>query len=93
MNAKTARNFRGKSFNLLGYMTRKEFRQGFEDQRAGLGYRDSYETMLARQLTYERGRQFAASSPEIPSVRDGRGVSRPALAACAAEIRCGGILR
>lgn len=71
-----ARNQKGHS--LRKYMTRRSFREGFEDYITGRQPRfDDYQK--GEQWSYERGRQFAAAHPTLCRYKHGNAIMNEAF--------------
>ena len=68
------------------------FLMGMKDAESGVGFNAIYESWsIIDQWTYERGRQFYFTAGKI-RVRQGKGVSRQAIAAYK-ELRSAGFIR
>ena len=71
-----ARNLKANS--IRKYMTRRSFREGFEDYTTGRQPRwDDYPK--SERWAYERGRQFAAAHPTLRRYKHGNAILNEAL--------------
>lgn len=68
-----------KRVSMVKYMSRRFFREGFEDKKAGLPFREIKSTRDS--LTYERGRMLAATAPYLSAIKNGRKVRVDAIVA------------
>jgi len=67
-----------KAHSLRKYMTRRSFREGFEDYITGRQPRfDDYPK--GEQWSYERGRHFAAANPTLRRYKHGNAISNEAF--------------
>ena len=67
-----------KAHSLRKYMTRRSFREGFEDYVTGRPPRfDDYPK--GEQWSYERGRHFAAANPTLRRYKHGNAITNEAV--------------
>jgi hypothetical protein len=81
-----------KAIPLKKILVRPAFQLGMKDAEAGRGFNEKYESFTTGdQWTYERGRQFYFTAGRM-RIRQGKGVSRQAIAAYK-ELRATGFIR